>query len=427
MTSKDQTAKKLPAPRLRFPGFDGEWEEKKLGDVLTKNSRRNKGLKYSLVQSVSNSYGFINQDEYFSGRNIASKDISNYYVIDKGCFAYNPSRIDVGSLAYKHDDTPSVISPLYVSFKANSDLLEDLFLLEFLFSEGFKKQMVFEGGVRNTLSFENLSAINIPLPPTLPEQTRIAAALSSLDAVIAAHQSKQDALREHKRGLMAGLFPAEGERVPRLRFPEFEGAGEWEEKKLGELGTLVSGLTYRPDDVRTEGLLVLRSSNIQNGKISLEDCVYVRPDIKGANLSKKGDILICVRNGSTSLIGKNALIPDDLPLATHGAFMTVFRSDFPEFCHSLFQTDRYSRLVANDLGATINSINGSNLIKYKFYVPSLPEQTRIAAALSSLDDLITAQGDKIAALQTFKRGLMQGLFPTAASADASATQEAADD
>ena len=86
-------------PELRFPEFvkEGELDKTTLEEVLLKNSKKNKDFKYSLVQSVSNQYGFINQDEYFDNRRVASKDTSNYYVIKKGCFAYNPSRIDVGS------------------------------------------------------------------------------------------------------------------------------------------------------------------------------------------------------------------------------------------------------------------------------------------------------------------------------------------
>lgn len=200
--------------------------------------------------------------------------------------------------------------------------------------------------------------------------------------------------------------------IPELRFPEFAEDGEWEEKKLGKLGHLVNGLTYSPNDVREEGLLVLRSSNIQNGMIDLNDCVFVRPDINGAFLSEPNDILVCVRNGSKRLIGKNALISKEIPLATHGAFMTVFRAKHPKFVFQLFQSETYEKQVNADLGATINSINGKNFIKYKFGVPKNPEeQQKIASCLSSLDELIAAHSEKLQALKDHKKGLMQNLFP----------------
>lgn len=200
--------------------------------------------------------------------------------------------------------------------------------------------------------------------------------------------------------------------IPELRFPEFSDEGEWEEKELNSLGELINGLTYSPNDVRGKGLLVLRSSNIQNGLIALNDCVYVRTDIKGANFSEPNDILICIRNGSKSLIGKNAIIPKGIPFATHGAFMTVFRAEKPEFVFQLFQTERYEKQVKADLGATINSINSKNFLKYKFIVPKNPEeQQKIASCLSSLDEMIAAQGQKLDLLKDHKKGLMQKLFP----------------
>jgi type I restriction enzyme S subunit len=244
------------------------------------------------------------------------------------------------------------------------------------------------------------------------EQQKIASCLSSLDDLISAHSQKLDLLKDHKKGLMQNLFPQEGEKVPKLRFKEFEKDGEWNFKKLNKLGNLLNGLTYSPDDVREEGLLVLRSSNVQNGLIDLNDSVYVRTDIQGANLLKPNDILICVRNGSKNLIGKNAIIPKGMPLSTHGAFMTVFRATNPEFVFQLFQTDFYDTQVKADLGATINSINGKNFLKYEFPVPENPkEQQKIASCLSSLDALITAQAEKIEQLKQHKKGLMQGLFP----------------
>ena len=268
-----------------------------------------------------------------------------------------------------------------------------------------------EGGIRSYLFYQNFSNISISIPG-IKEQQKIANCLTSLNELINAHSDKLEALKHHKKGLMQNLFPQEGKKVPNYRFPEFDKDGEWVKKELNQLGNLINGLTYRPKDLRENGLLVLRSSNIQNGIIDFSDCVFVRTDIKGANLSEPNDILICVRNGSKQLIGKNALIPKDIPLATHGAFMTVFRAKYPEFVFQLLQSDAYNNQVKADLGATINSINGKNFMKYEFLIPKNPkEQQKIASCLSAVDDLITAQVQKIEQLQQHKKGLMQGLFP----------------
>jgi type I restriction enzyme S subunit len=120
---------------------------------------------------------------------------------------------------------------------------------------------------------------------------------------------------------------------------------------------------------------------------------------------------LCVRNGSQALIGKNATIPEGLLTCAHGAFMSVLRARNTSFVYQLFQTDHYSKQVAGDLGAAINSINGSNLIRYRFPLPSLPEQQKIADCLSSLDDLIRAEEGRLEALRDHKTGLTQRLFP----------------
>lgn len=196
-------------PEWRFPEFrdSGDWEENSLKKVLIKNSMKNKNQKYSLIESISNKFGFVRQDKYFENRRVASKNTSNYYVIKKGYFAYNPSRIDVGSLAYKYDEKTSIISPLYVSFKANNDVIDDIFLWMFFNSISFTKQMIFEGGVRNTLNYENLIQIKIFLP-NLPEQQKIAGFLSGIDNLINKQTDKFKILKKHKKALMQGLFPA---------------------------------------------------------------------------------------------------------------------------------------------------------------------------------------------------------------------------
>jgi type I restriction enzyme, S subunit len=201
----------LKSQKSKFRQKDGsdfpEWELKKLGEVLIKNSNKNKGQKYTLVQSVSNKHGFINQDEMFEDRRVASKDTSNYYVIEKGHFAYNPSRIDVGSLAYKYDNEVSTISPLYISFRANQEFLTDNFLLNWFSTEQFQMQMnnSFEGSVRNTLSYESLIKMDISIP-SIEEQTHIANFLSAIDDKITHTATQIEKMEAWKKGLLQKMF-----------------------------------------------------------------------------------------------------------------------------------------------------------------------------------------------------------------------------
>ena len=196
--------------------------------------------------------------------------------------------------------------------------------------------------------------------------------------------------------------------VPKLRFREFH--EEWEIKKLDEVGHFINGLTYSPMDIVDEGILVLRSSNVQNGNTSFQDNVFVNLEIDEDKFTQEKDILICVRNGSRNLIGKNTLIKNLPYKATHGDFITIFRGKSNDFVSQFFQTNIYYEFVYEDLGSTINSINNNKLKKYSFYFASKSEQTKIATFLSTVDEKIAQLSRKHELLQQYKQGMMQQLF-----------------
>ena len=200
-------SEKLLLQKVRFKEFTEKWVLIILEKVLIKNSIKNKNQKYSIVQSVSNKYGFINQDEIFEDRRVASLNTSNYYVIEKGCFAYNPSRINIGSLAYKKDNETSVISPLYVSFRANNNFLFDDYLWHWFQTINFTQQMnnSFEGSVRNTLNYENLVKMVISIPST-KEQIKIADFLSKISDKIENEKQILDKLKKQKKFLLSQMF-----------------------------------------------------------------------------------------------------------------------------------------------------------------------------------------------------------------------------
>ena len=184
----------------------------------------------------------------------------------------------------------------------------------------------------------------------------------------------------------------------------------WKVVKLGEIGKVINGLTYSPDNVSNNGLLVLRSSNINNNSIVLnDDDVYVK-GISKFNKTLENDILICVRNGSKNLIGKNALITEKYKDLAFGAFMAIFRSNYNLFLIHIFKTNTFFKQVKNDLGATINSINNSNLLNFKIPLPPLDEQEKIAEILSTWDEAINLTINLIESKKQFKKALMQNLL-----------------
>jgi len=185
---------------------------------------------------------------------------------------------------------------------------------------------------------------------------------------------------------------------------------DWKVQKLGSLGKVISGLTYSPDDVKENGILVLRSSNIQDRQLVFDDNVFVNVEDENFNPVQKNDILICVRNGSKSLIGKNALITDKIQGVAFGAFMAIFRSEYNNYLFQIFGTDLYQKEIHKNLGATINSINGSDLKEFKIPVPPIAEHQKIAKILSTWDVAIDNCKAIIEELKIRNKGLSQKLL-----------------
>ena len=184
---------------------------------------------------------------------------------------------------------------------------------------------------------------------------------------------------------------------------------DWVVKKLGELGKIINGLTYSPENIKENGTLVLRSSNVQNDKIVYDDNVFVEENIS-FNPTKKDDVLICVRNGSRGLIGKTALIDEQASNVAFGAFMAIYRSNSNNYIYNYFKSNYFFKEVHKNLGATINSINNNDLKKFKIPLPPLLEQKKIADCLSTWDVAIEKQNALINALTQRKKALMQQLL-----------------
>ena len=196
---------------------------------------------------------------------------------------------------------------------------------------------------------------------------------------------------------------------PAIRFKGFTDA--WEQRKLTEFVEFFSGLTYTPNDVQENGTLVLRSSNVSNGEVVNADNVYVNPQVVNSENVKVGDIVVVVRNGSRSLIGKHAQIKAFMPNTVIGAFMTGIRSECPEFTNALLNTSRFEEEIAMNMGATINQITGYMFSKMEFKVPCLDEQKKIGEYFEKLDNLITLHQRKYDKLQVLKKAMLEKMFP----------------
>ncbi|WP_169303341.1 restriction endonuclease subunit S [Pedobacter cryophilus] len=391
--------KKL-VPELRFPGFEGEWKEKKLGEIATfingKAYKQVELLEKGRYPVLRVGNFFSNSSWYFSDLELPKDKFCDYGDLLYAWSASFGPKIWDGNKTIYHYHIWKVLNAEHIDKKYLFYLLDEQTLkMKTNSSNGFALLHITKGTIENW---------DVKIPVKQKEQKKIATFLTALDQRIQLLQKKKLLLESYKNGLMQQLFNQE------LRFRDENGNdfADWEEKKLGEVGKIINGLTYSPSDIDLEGVLVLRSSNVKNRKLVFEDNVFVKTN--NFNPVKENDILICVRNGSNRLIGKNAIINKQNEGKAFGAFMSIYRSKFNLFIFHWFDTTEYKKEVHKNLGATINSINGSDLVKFKIPFPSLIEQQKIASFLSSIDEAIERVALQVEKMQGFKKGLLQRMF-----------------
>lgn len=197
---------------------------------------------------------------------------------------------------------------------------------------------------------------------------------------------------------------------PPVRFGKF--SEDWKQRQLTELVEFYSGLTYSPNDIRRKGVLVLRSSNVSNGEIVDSDNVYVTPSAVNCEYVRKGDIVIVVRNGSRSLIGKHAEIKRNLNNTVVGAFMTGIRSEHHSYVNALLDTSNFDKQIKENIGATINQITGYMFSKMGFLVPQSDEEKHFIGMLfCNIDKAIILQRRKIEKLRNIRNSCLANMFP----------------
>lgn len=239
---------------------------------------------------------------------------------------------------------------------------------------------------------------------------------AEIDALIAAKEKTNALLKERRQSIIyeavtKGLNPD----AP-MKDSGIEWIGQipehWTVKKIKYLGTFRNGLTYSPDNVTNEesGTLVLRSSNIQNGNVVFDDNVYVDMDIPEILQVAAGDILICSRNGSRELIGKNAIIPENVK-ASFGAFMMIFRCGDPKYLYYILNSNVFSYYLGTFLTSTVNQLTAANFGNMKVvYCDSAEEREEIVAHLDQkceeLDAAISTNEATIQKLKEYRQSII---------------------
>jgi len=402
-------------PSLRFPEFinSASWEE----TTLEHKADYENGKAHENDISESGKYVVVNSKFISTDGTVMKRSNKGYCIAEKDDILMVLSDIPNGKAIAKCfyvllDETYTVNQRICKLKPKNNTI--GLYLYYYLNRNPYF--LAFDDGVKQTnLKNEDVLKCPVLIPIDKIEQQKIASCLSSLDELISAENQKLEIYKGHKKGLMQQLFPGDGEKVPKVRFKEFENSGDWEEKQLNEISTSIFDGTHQTPKYTEVGIPFFSVENIisknKNKFISSEDYLIAT----SKNKPEKGDILL-TRIGN---IGFSTIVDWDYEFSIYVTLAVVKKSEQfePYYLHSFFQSDFYQKEIKSKslLNAVPCKINMDELRKTKVLLPpdkQKKEQQKIASCLSYLDKLIVGQTEKIGLLKEHKKGLMQGMFPS---------------
>lgn len=394
-------------PKYRFPEFTTS------GPVVCENGNmifkpvNNKNHDSELpVLAISQEYGAIPRDMIDYNVSVSEKSLESYKVVEKGDFIIS-LRSFQGGIEYSTYN--GICSPAYIILRKKGDVDEQYYKYYFKsnrFIQDLNKDLE---GIRDgkMVSYNQFSDILLPKPDK-EEQQKIADCLSSIDDLISAEDKKLSALKDHKKGLMQKLFPAEGKTIPEWRFPEFRNGGEWNSDTIGRVCSSYSGGTPTTSKDKYYGgnIPFIRSGEIDKDTTELF-LTESGLENSSAKMVSEGDILVALygaNSGDVALSKINGAI--------NQAILCLNYDRINAFVYH-FLTHKKRWIIKTYIQGGQGNLSGEIIKSIKFMFPKqIEEESKIVACLSSVDELITAQADKIEAMKKHKKGLMQGLFPS---------------
>ena len=393
-------------PALRFKGFTDPWEQRKFSDITFPAGEKNRDNLPLESYSITNEHGFIPQDEKFeNGGTMRKADKRMYYIVSPNSFAYNPARINVGSIGYQNTGKDVIVSSLYEVFKTSDDV-DDRLLWHWFKSPDFQK-LIFqlqEGGVRLYFYYDKLCMGTVSLP-SLEEQRKIGQLFESLDTLITLHQRKYEKLVNIKKSMLDKMFPKNGASVPEIRFKGF--TDPWEQRKVG---TLIEDYTEK---TVTQNQYPVLTSSQQQGIVLQEDYFADRQVTTDNNVGyyvlPKGYFTYRSRSDTDVFVFNRNNIVDK------GIISYYYPVFAPKSCDSNFLLRRLNHGIKKQLSMAAEGTGQKVLAHAKFKnmvvdVPSQSEQEKIGTILEELDTLITLHQRKLEKLQNIKKSCLEKMF-----------------
>ena len=381
----------MAKPIIRFKGYQDDWEQRKFADFTWNAGKRNKEDLDLEPYAITNEYGFIRQrDAHDNFGYMKDTDRKAYNIVQPNSFAYNPARINVGSIGYYKGVENVIVSSLYEVFQTDNHV-NDRFLWHWFKSDEFPRWIdkLQEGSVRLYFYYDKLCECQLYMP-SLEEQEKIASFLDGLDTLITLHQRKCDETKRLKKYMLQKMFPQNGEKVPEIRFSGF--TDDWEQRKLGDVAQeFKSGTSLKADEIDITG----------------DYPVYGGNGLRGYTSTYNHD-------GEYALIGRQGALCGNMNYSVGKAYFTehavVVKADenndtmFLYYMLDTMNLGQYSDQSAQP-GLAVNK-----LVKLENWFPTKEEQQRIGWYFSNLDHLITLHQRELENLQNIKKFMLEKMF-----------------
>lgn len=403
----------MEKPKIRFKGYQEDWEQRKLGEVFKEYSEKNHTELPALT--IIQGGGTVKREE--SDRNLMydESNLSNYKMVRKDDFIVHLRSFEGGLEKSLLD---GIISPAYHTF--HSDVADSRFYYPYFRSHEFIKHKLVPHvyGIRDGRSIDIAGMKTIEIPYTsIEEQRKIGDYLESLDHLITLHQRKCEEMKTLKKYMLQKMFPQNGQSVPQIRFSGF--TEDWEQRKLSELATMHARIGWQ--NLRTSEFLdagdymLITGTDFEDGKVNYSTCHYVEKERydQDKNIQIKNGNILITKDGT---LGKVAYVEGlSLPATLNAGVFNVEVKDENEtdskylfqFLKAPFLMDYVSKKAT---GGTIKHLNQNILVDFPIATPSRAEQVRIGEYFSTLDDLITLHQQKCDELRNIKKFMLQNMF-----------------
>ena len=410
---------KRRVPKLRFPGFTEDWEQRKLGQFTARVTRKNGGQS-DLPLTISAQDGLVDQRKYFN-RQVASRDMSNYYLIKKGEFAYNKSYSEgypFGAVKRLDYYDIGALSTLYILFEITDKNISSDFIVSYYMTHLWYKEISKRAaeGARNhgllNISTEDFFDSELNIPNSIEEQVKIGNFIKEFDKFITLHQRKLDNLKLKKKALLQKLFPKNGERYPELRFPEFTDA--WEQRKLNEFLS-VSNLKNTENKYNKKDVLSVSGDYGIVNQIEFQGRSFAGVSVSNYGVVEKGDIVYTKSPLKLNPYGiiKTNRINNGIVSTLYAIYKTKENCD-SKFIEHYFNLDsrlnQYLKPLVNKGAKNDMKVSSENALVGEVCFPQITEQAMIADLLDRLDTYITLHQRKLDHLQLQKKALLQQMF-----------------